>query len=310
MPSLDIIIVNWNAGQQLQRCISSIATAQQESFCINRVVVVDNGSSDGSMERLQSAGLPLIVISNLANSGFAVACNQGAGNSTAEYLLFLNPDVVPELGSMEAPMQFMQQPENVKVGICGIQLLNSDGEIAHSCARFPKTRHFLAMAIGLDRIAPKYFPGATLEEWDHRTSRNVDHVIGAFFLVRRSLFVSLGGFDERFFVYLEDLDFSCRAWESGWSSYYLANTQASHVGGGCSEQAKASRLFYSLRSRILYAYKHLSTMRATAVLLVTAFVEPLIRLGYALIRGSFVEVAEVSDGYWKLWTNSSLSPKR
>jgi GT2 family glycosyltransferase len=310
MPSLDIVIVNWNAGHQLQRCISSIATARQESFCINRVIVVDNASSDGSIGRLQSAGLPLVVVSNLTNCGFAVGCNQGAEGSVAEYLLFLNPDVVPEPGSLEDPLAFMQQPENAKVGICGIQLLTSDEQIARSCARFPKARHLLAIAAGLDRIAPKCFPGAILEEWDHRESRSVDHVIGAFFLVRRSLFVSLGGFDERFFVYLEDLDFSYRAWQSGWSSYYLATVRASHIGGGCSRQVIATRLFYSLRSRILYAYKHLSVMGATAVLLVTAFVEPVIRLGYALIHGSFSEAAEVSDGYWKLWTNSTLSTKR
>jgi N-acetylglucosaminyl-diphospho-decaprenol L-rhamnosyltransferase len=301
MPSLAIVIVNWNAGKQLQRCISSIVAAQRESFRIDRVIVVDNASSDGSSERLRSAGLPLVVIANPANRGFAVACNQGAGGSTADYLLFLNPDVVLEPCALEESVAFMQKPENARVGICGIQLFNSTGEIARSCARIPRAAHFFAMATGLERIAPSRFPGALMEEWDHQMSRTVEHVIGAFFLVRRSLFASLGGFDERFFVYLEDIDFSCRALQSGWTSYYLATVRAQHNGGGCSEQVRATRLFYSLRSRILYAYKHLSVISATAVLLLTIFVEPVVRLGRALFRGSFAELAEVSDGYWKLW---------
>lgn len=310
MPSLDIVIVNWNAGQQLQRCLSSIATARQESFCLNRVVVVDNASSDVSLERVQSVGLPLVVISNPINRGFAVACNQGAKGSKADYLLFLNPDVVLEPDTLAGPMAFMQRPENAQVGICGIQFLSSTGEIARSCARFPQAWNFLAMTTGLHRLVPSRFPGLVLEEWDHQVSRMVDHVIGAFFLVRRTLFVSLGGFDERFFVYLEDLDFSYRAWQSGWSSYYLATVRGAHRGGGCSEQVKATRLFYSLHSRILYAYKHFSTLSATAVLLATVFVEPVIRLGRALTRGSFVEITEVSDGFWKLWKHAAVGTKR
>lgn len=301
MPSLDIVLVNWNAGRRLQRCISSIELAQQESFHIDRVIVVDNASSDGSEEGLQSAGLPLVVIPNETNRGFAAACNQGAEGSNADYLLFLNPDVVLEPCALGESVAFMQQPENARVGICGIQLLDATGSIARSCARIPRAGHFFAMATGLERIAPSRFPGALMEEWDHQASRAVEHVIGAFFLVRRSLFASLGGFDERFFVYLEDIDFSCRARQSGWNSYYLANVRAEHSGGGCSEQVKATRLFYSLRSRILYAYKHLSVMSATGVLLLTIFVEPVVRLGRALFRGSFTELAEVSDGYWKLW---------
>jgi|SRR5579863_1232744 len=301
MPSLDIVIVNWNAGKQLQRCLSSIAAAQRQSFCVDRVIIVDNASSDGSLDRLQPAGLPLIVIANQANRGFAVACNQGAAGSTADYLLFLNPDVVLEPSALEESVVFMQQPENARVGICGIQLLNSTGEIARGCARFPSPAHFFAMATGLERIAPNRFPGAVMKEWDHQVSRKVDHVIGAFFMVRCNLFASLSGFDERFFVYLEDIDFSYRAWQSGWNSYYLATVRAEHSGGGCSEQVKATRLFYSLRSRIQYAYKHLSVTSATAVLLLTIFIEPVVRFGHALLRGSFAELAEVSDGYWKLW---------
>jgi GT2 family glycosyltransferase len=254
-------------------------------------------------------GLPLVVILNKTNRGFAAACNQGVEGSGADYLLFLNPDVTLEPNSLEEPAAFMHRPENAQVGICGIQLLNSTGEIARSCARFPRARHFVAMATGLDRVAPGRFQGALMTEWDHGESRIVDHVIGAFFLVRRTVFEFLGGFDERFFVYLEDLDFSYRSRQAGWNSFYLSAVRAEHGGGGCSEQVKAVRLFYSLRSRILYAWKHFPAIRAAAVFLSTAFVEPVIRFGRALFRGSSAEMAEVYSGYCQLWKFATLGKK-
>ncbi len=93
-------------------------------------------------------------------------------------------------------------------------------------------------------------------DWDHRQNREVDHAMGSFFLVRNILFKKLQGFDERYFVYLEDLDFSLRAKQAGFVSYYFTDAAAYHKGGGTSEQIKARRLFYSLHSRILYWYKH------------------------------------------------------
>ncbi|MFQ5780560.1 MAG: glycosyltransferase family 2 protein, partial [Nitrospiria bacterium] len=137
--------------------------------------------------------------------------------------------------------------------------------------------------------------------WNHRESREVDHVIGAFFLVRRSLYKALDGFDERFFVSFEDLDFSCRAEKAGWRSYYLATVQAYHKGGGTSEQIKSTRLFYTLRSRILYGYKHLGWWVATGLMLGTLLLEPLARIGFAIVRGSFVRLQETVGAYAMLW---------
>src|SRR5271156_1399355 len=94
LPSLDIIIVNWNAGSQLQQCLDSIRTANFDGFELLRVVVVDNASSDGSADHLPPGNVPLSVIRNTTNRGFAAACNQGAMDSSASYLLFLNPDIV------------------------------------------------------------------------------------------------------------------------------------------------------------------------------------------------------------------------
>ena len=293
---IDIITVNWNAGPQLRACIDSIT--RHGGGLVRRTVVVDNGSVDGSESSI--AGLSdVTLIRTGANFGFGKACNLGAQNADSEYLLFLNPDAALHADTLPKALSYMQDPVNAKVGICGVQLLDEAGHIARSCTRFPSALGFVTHAVGLDRIFPRL--GHFMAEWDHAQTREVDHVIGAFFLVRRALFDSLGGFDERFFVYLEDLDFSCRARQAGWRSVYLADAQAFHAGGGTSNQVKARRLFYSLRSRLLYAFKHFSWLGAVGVLLATILVEPWSRSALAVLRLSWSGLKETWAAYGLLW---------
>lgn len=299
---IDIVIVNWNSGEQLRQCLASIEAADRGNFTLLRVCVVDNGSQDNSLNGIGQYELPIQIIRNGQNRGFAAACNQGARGSQTDYILFLNPDVRLFKDSLTIPIAFMEKPESKKkVGIVGIQLLDDTGNVASTCARFPTPGRFFANMLGLDRLFPRRFPSLFMVEWDHRESREVDHVIGAFFLVRRSLFEVLGGFDERFFVYWEDLDFSLRAKRAGWCSFYLAEAQAYHKGGGISEQIKAARLFYSLRSRILYGYKHFSWWAATGLAVGTLFLEPFTRLVWATVRGSLKENVDTIRGYLMLW---------
>ena len=298
--TLDICIVNWNAGAQLRECLESIRAAAKDGFVLNRVVVVDNASVDGSLEALECAGIPLELMRNAENRGFGAACNQGVEGSGAEYLLFLNPDTRLFENSLSVPIRYMGMPGNSKTAVCGIQLIEDDGSIGRTCARFPRPRHFLAKATGLDRIAPRLFKSHVMTEWDHAASRRVDHVIGAFYLIRREVFEKLGGFDGRFFLYLEDLDLSSRVCGHGRHIMYLADAQAYHKGGGVSDQAKAARLFYSVRSRILYGFKHFSILSAALLFAVSMLIEPLARLVRAALRGSGKEAKETAQGYWML----------
>jgi GT2 family glycosyltransferase len=126
-------------------------------------------------------------------------------------------------------------------------------------------------------------------------------VIGAFFLVRKSVFEELGGFDERFFVYLEDLDFSYRAAKAGWGSYFLSSVRIFHHGGGTSHQIKARRLFYSLRSRLLYGFKHFSIPGGAGSGLVCLLIEPFVRSFHALLRGSTSTIIETLQAYGMLY---------
>jgi hypothetical protein len=295
--SIDIVIVNWNAGSQLRDCLDSIITADRDGLEIKRVVLVDNASSDGSSDGLQNNRIPLAVIRNTKNRGFGAACNQGAKDSCSDYLLFLNPDTRLFSDSLSKPLAFMEQADNQNIGIAGIQLIDNNRKVSRTCSRFPTPLMFFSKMLGLDRLFPSIFPSYFLIDWDHNDSRLVDHVIGAFFLVRRSLFNIIDGFDERFFVYIEDLDFSLRARQSGWRSYYLAEVQAFHKGGGTSENIKAKRLFYALRSRILYGYKHFGWWAGTGLMGGTLFLEFLSRFVLASAHHSRKEINDLIDGY-------------
>ncbi|TMD81813.1 MAG: glycosyltransferase family 2 protein [Chloroflexi bacterium] len=300
-PTLEIIIVNWNSGHLLKDCLRSIGTEDTDKVRIVSVVVVDNASGDDSLRALEStdAAIPLSLQRNSVNEGFARACNQVGLRSDAQYLLFLNPDA--QLGNHSLAMAIDLMEKNERVGICGAALINDAGQISRSCARFPRAGNFLSMIVGLDRVAPHRFPGLFMTEWDHRESRVVDHVMGAFFLVRREVFQELAGFDERFFLYLEDLDFSYRAWKLGWQSFYLASCRVYHKGGGSSGRIPATALFYVLRSRLQYSYKHLGWLSATTVLLATLFVEPFSRLALAAGRRSLRDAGRTTVAMARLW---------
>lgn len=298
---LDIVIVNWNSGSMLARCLDSIASVDDASI-VGEVTVVDNASRDGSAEQLEPPPLPnLRLCRNASNLGFAKACNAGARFGAADCILFLNPDVRLETDSLAAPLALMEKAENSSVGIVGIQLVDPAGAVWRSCARFPTTGSMAVRIFGLDAVAPRWFPSYQMVEWDHRDNRDVDHVIGAFFLVRRRLFESLGGFDERFFMYLEDLDFSLRARQAGWRSTFLADVRAQHIGGGTSAQVKRARLFYSLRSRLLYIRKHFAPLPAASLTASTLLLEPVPRLARALARASVSEAGETVGAFAMLW---------
>lgn len=298
-PMLRIIIVNWNADQQLRDCISSIYHAKQGEFTLSEVVVVDNGSTDDSLRGVDQIDVPVRVIRNTENRGFAAACNQGAAVASEDYLLFLNPDTRLSEESLASPISFMQQPRNAGIGICGIRLVDEEGNASTSAARFPTLRVMAGKILGLTRLFPNVFPAHLMASTDLRENSSVDQVIGAFFLIRKEVFDCCGGFDERFFVYFEEVDLSFRAKQLGYASFYLSDVTAFHKGGGCSERVKAARLFYSLRSRILYAQKHYSWLELFVLVLLTGIELPL-RLGQGVLRASWTDINNTFVAYKRL----------
>ena len=299
--SLDIVIVNWNTGLHLRGCLASIAAAERDGFALERVVVVDNASTDGSADALEVDGLPLTVIRNRENRGFGVACNQGARGSTADYILFLNPDTRLEVDSLCVPLRFMEEPDHQQVGIAGVKLIDGRGKLRRHCAYFPTPLRFLLIAFHLNKRFMRDFPYLEMSAWDHGDTRAVDRVKGAFYLVRRQVYRALNGFDERFFLYWEDVDFSLRARNAGWQSYFIAETCIHHPGGVSAEQVAAASLHQELRSRILYSFKHFHPWAAASVTLAVFTVQPITHLLLKQVRPSPRARAAVFQAYCALW---------
>jgi N-acetylglucosaminyl-diphospho-decaprenol L-rhamnosyltransferase len=299
VPRVDVVIVNWNAGRYLRECLMSLADSMSTNFELGAVVVVDNASTDDSLAGLEDVPLPLRVVRNRRNRGFGAASNQGAGEGNSEFILLLNPDtrVLPD--TLDLTVAFMADPANREVGICGARMVNDDGTDEFSCWRFPTFRMWAAKITGLAHLFPGSIQLQRMTNEEVGGSGVVDQVIGAYNLIRRSVFESLHGFDERFFMYLEDVDLAFRARELGYSSYFLSDVPVYHVGRVSSEQVRGRRVFYLLRSRTEYARKHWPRWQSTLLATLILFVEFPARgfVAAAGRGGTAKEVGEAASRY-------------
>ncbi|GLP70980.1 glycosyl transferase [Streptomyces sp. TUS-ST3] len=290
LPAVDVVIVNWNAGHHLADCVRSVVRADRSELGVARIVVVDNASTDGSAARLTAADIPLDLVRNDRNRGFAFACNQGAARGDSDLVLFLNPDTELYPDSLTVVGRVLRTPPADRVGIFGGLMVDDEGNPQISCSRFPSLRVYLGKMTGLDRLAPALFPPHHLRPRELVASGPVDQVIGAFFLVRRQVFTELHGFDERYFLYLEDVDFAWRARRAGWLSYYVEQVRVHHTGQVSSSQLGVWRHYLLLRSRTTYAFRHWARPRAWALVALTLSVEPAARLAAAVVRGRWADL--------------------
>ena len=300
--TLSIIIVNWNAGSMLEKCVGSIAESNLDGFVLSSVVIIDNDSSDNSIDLVKkySDDLPLLIQLNKKNVGFGAACNQGAALSNSDYILFLNPDMLLESTTLSSSVKKLSSLPDQKVAVLGIQLNTMDGLPQLTSCRKPKVSDFFYSALGLDKIFPRCFSGYVLDENAHKTSKCVFHVIGAYYLIVRAVFEQLNGFDADYFVYFEDIDLSARINQLGYGIYYDANIVAGHVGGGTSSQIKARRLYYSLSAKFIYAIKHFSFLDVCGAFIAIYFIEPIVRLLNSLLHSRLAVISTIK-GVSMLW---------
>lgn len=294
---IDIVIVNWNSHDFLRKCVLSILNSKQFDL-VSSVIIIDNNSTDDSLQLLPIHD-KLQFVKNTENLGFAKACNQGFKLSESKYILLLNPDAVLLENTIAASFDYMETHHDVDV--LGCQLLNDSNQITPTCARFPKPINFVYHSLGLSKIWPKIFhPPTLMTDWNHQESRFVDQVMGAYMFMRNKVFEKAGYFDERFFVYFEELDFSLSLKNAGGKSFYHSGIQAIHTGMGTTETVKAFRLFLSLSSRLKYAKKHFSVFGFFTVAFFTYTIEFLMRFLQLVIKGKLSETKNLMKGYWML----------
>lgn len=298
---IDIVIVNWNAGDLLRNCIQSIIECRNIEI-VQTIFIVDNHSRDESLSFINPHE-KIEIIENPGNYGFARACNQAFEKCSSKYVLLLNPDTILYPETLEKCESFMN--DNLDIDILGCQLLDEKENISLSCARFPTPLRYFYDATGLSKLSPHIFtPAILMSDWDHKSDRIVDQVMGAFMFMRRNVFDKIGYFDERFFVYLEELDFSKRLAEFGGKSYYNSSIKAIHFGEGTTSNVKAFRLFLNLKSRFKYSKKHFSKLGHIFLVVTTITIEPIAKSAYFLFSGRTKEIKEMIKGYKMLYSST------
>ena len=236
MVDIVVVIVNWNAREDLRQCLQSLYAAPKPSLDF-AVWVVDNASDDGSVPMVQREFPQANLIINPENVGFSKANNQVIRASKSRYVFLLNSDAMVHAGALDALAAFADaRPE---AGILGPQVRNPDGSLQFSCRRFPNLgagffrNTYLGRLFPNNRFARNYLMG----DVDHARSRAVDWVSGCAMLIRRDLINTVGVLDERFFMFCEDVDICWRCWLSGQQVWYAPTATVTHAIGGSSERA-------------------------------------------------------------------------
>ena len=235
MASVDVIVVCWNDREKIATALDSVFALPEveRDPLFARVVVSDNGSSDGSREFLRARyGERVAIVENGANLGFGAACNRAFAATSSPLVFLLNPDAELRRGALSEIVRFMDA--NPRCGIAGSRIYNYDGSIQESCGEFDTwVGAFLrSSAWGEWPLLRRFANGASLREWGHATERRVDLAIGAALCIRRAVLEQIGPFDERFFLYHEEVDFAKRAAAAGFETWYVPSSEAVHEGMG------------------------------------------------------------------------------
>jgi N-acetylglucosaminyl-diphospho-decaprenol L-rhamnosyltransferase len=275
MLAIGVIIVSYNTRELLRACLESLRACTLRL----RVVVVDGASADGSAALVRSAFPEVCLVEPGRNTGFAAGNNIGLerlgllhqaipSNSrmapdlrpaTCDYVLFLNPDTVVHADAIETLVAFLEA--HPRVGAVGPRLLNPDGSLQAAAFRFPT----LMMTL-LDVFPPgEVLPGRLYNSWWHGRYPQehqgdapfpIDHPLGACILARGTVAEQVGGMDEQFFMYSEEVDWCYRVRRAGWAIWQVPKARVTHVGGAATRQFRTRMLLALYESRLRFFHKY------------------------------------------------------
>lgn len=252
---VSVVIVNWNTRDILRDCLASIL-AQTDAFC--EIIVIDNASSDGSVEMVRQEFAQVRLIANTDNRGFAGANNQGLAVARGAHVLLLNPDTIVLDHAIDRMLAWLA--EHPDVGCVGCQVLEGPETIQYTCFADPTPLNQTIVAFGLTTLSHLFpvFGRHRYLDWDRTTEREVDVVSGMFMLVPRAVLEAVGPLDEAFFVYAEEADWCRRIRAAGWRCVFAPAAQIVHLDGGSKSTAQIrSKMHVQLqKSHLIYARKH------------------------------------------------------
>jgi GT2 family glycosyltransferase len=236
-PVVSVIIVTWNVRDLTLQCMEALhARAGSVPF---EVVLVDNGSVDGTVDAVRAQFPSTVIIENEQNMGFPHSNNQGLAVARGRYVLFLNSDTIIGEGTLEACVAELDREPDV--GMVGCRLLLPDGSVQHECARNPYLlRHLAGEVLYLHMLFPqsRLWGHHLMGDWDHMDTRDVEAISGAFMLARRDVALAVGGLPEDILMYHEDLSFCLRIRRLGWRIRYLADVTTIHISNQTTKKNK------------------------------------------------------------------------
>ena len=254
---VSVVIVSYNVATLLAACLESLQNRTADGLTVE-IIVVDNASFDDSAERVRRDYPTVRLIENQHNGGFGRGCNQGLREATGRYVFFLNPDAT--LGPQTLPILLEFMEKRPQVGIVGPLVRYPDGRLQPTRRRFGGPLLPLVESTLLQHQTPlrnltmlkRYY----YEDQPAEGTQEVDWIVGAAFLVRRAVLDEIGGLDERFFMYSEEVDFCRRAKERGWQVWYVPTAQVTHQEGQSSRQNVAARYINFHTSKVAYYRKY------------------------------------------------------
>jgi N-acetylglucosaminyl-diphospho-decaprenol L-rhamnosyltransferase len=290
MNTIAVVIVSYNTCSHLRNCLRTVLPEEAAE-----VVVVDNGSTDGTIEmvRTEFPGVTLYV--DARNRGYGAAANYAIASCSAGYILLLNSDTLLDPGAVREVRQYLEQHPDV--GIVGPRLLSLNRSLQPSCYPFPGPLYMLLEESRIGK-AIRYIPLLRehyLYTWSHSHARDVAWVQGSAIAIRRTAFEAVNGFDESFFMYFEETDLCYRLKQAGWQVHFNPAANILHVGGGSTRHYRTQMLVQLFKSTGHFYQKHYSAWR-------------LLQLRLLVIMLMVVKVAR--DQLWRYWSRDPSVRRR
>jgi GT2 family glycosyltransferase len=251
---ISVVIVGWNAKHYLELCLESLAaTPPCRSM---ETLVVDNASTDGSAEMIESRFPWVKLIKSSENLGFAKGNNLAIRQCQGRYIALVNPDVIVFPGCLDALAEFLDQ--NPKVGNVGPRVFNPDMSQQSTCRRFPTLWNNFCTTTGLAAAFKnsRFFSGEHMFYFQHDRTMAVDVLVGCFSMIRREAFEAVGLLDEGLFMYGDDVDWCRRCWKAGWEVVFFPGARAIHDRGKITAPYPVRFAVAQQRSVLHYWFKH------------------------------------------------------
>jgi GT2 family glycosyltransferase len=253
-PTVSVVIVSWNTREILRDCLRTVYEQTQDVEF--EVIVVDNASTDGSVDMIRTAFPQTLLLANSANRGFAAANNQGLEAAQGRYVLLLNSDTLVLDGALDKMVRFAEAHPEAAAAAC--RVLNPDRTWQPTCFLFPSALNLLIAALYLNKLFPRsrLWGRERMTWWDGLDSRAVEVVTGCFILVRREAIEQVGVLDESYFMYGEEADWCYRFRKAGWKVLFTPDARIVHLGGVSSAQVKGPMCLQLRASLLLFLRKH------------------------------------------------------